>query len=341
MKNNNNPNRVGLGTFPLSGVYNPIQKDKAIEVVETFLANDGYFIDTAPMYGCTEVESLLGTILPNKKRESFYLVTKCGKEMYPERHSWESKARYADVIKQCNDSLRRLKLDFIDLYLIHSPDKNTPFEETIRAMIDLKQTGKIREIGVSNVTLDELKQYRTYADIRFIQNRFSFINRSISTEYVTYLQQNNISLIPYEVLELGLLTGSVIEETQLGKHDVRGTTGFFQGAPFFETQTLVKNTISAIACTYGFTVAQVMIAWALLQPQVCFPIVGTTKTEYVSIDLKAGDMHMSDSMVQELERVYQTFIDTVKTKYHRTLKDFRGLNNRYYSSFDFNKYNIF
>jgi len=338
---NNYRNRVGLGTFPLSGVYNPISKQQAVRIIEYFLELGGYYIDTAPMYGCTEVESLLGDILPKKNREDFYLVSKCGKEMYPSTHSWEAKAGYTDVIKQCDDSLKRLKLDYIDLYLIHSPDKETPFEETLRAMNDLKTSGKIREIGVSNVTFDELKQYRAYADIKYVQNRFSFINRSLSLEYLTYLKQNNIVLIPYEVLELGLLTGSVVEEDQLGKHDVRGTTGFFQGNPFAETRGLVKDAIFPIAREYGFTVAQTMIAWVLLQPQVFFPIVGTTKPEYIKINLRAADMQMNVDMLQKLELAYKQLVDTVETKYHQSIKDFRGLNDRYYSGFDFKKYNIY
>lgn len=337
----NNKNRVGLGTFPLSGVYNPVSQQQATRVVEQFLELGGYYIDTAPMYGCTRVESLLGTILPNKKRESFYLVSKCGKEMYPLQHTWETKATYTDVIKQCDDSLARLKLEYIDLYLVHSPDKKTPFEETLRAMSDLKTKGKVREIGVSNVTLDELKQYRAHVDIKFVQNRFSFINRSISPEYMTYLKQNNILFIPYEVLELGLLTGSIVEEEQLGKHDVRGTTGFFQGNPLVETRTLVKDIIFPLAREYGFTVAQTMIAWTLLQPQIFFPIVGTIKPEYVKINLKAGDMQINDDMLQKLESSYQKLVRTVKTKYNSSIKDFRSLNNRYYSDFDFKKYNIF
>ncbi|MFZ2026582.1 MAG: aldo/keto reductase [Microgenomates group bacterium] len=337
----NKYNRVGLGTFPLSGVYNPISHQQALSLVECFLEQGGYYIDTAPMYGCTQVESLLGAILPKKRRDTFYLVSKCGKEMYPSQHTWEAKAKYADVIKQCDDSLKRLKLDYIDLYLIHSPDKETPFEETLRAMSDLKKSGKIREIGVSNVTLDELKQYRAYADIHYVQNRFSFINRSISPEYSTYLKQNNIFLIPYEVLELGLLTGSVVEEDQLGQHDVRGTTGFFQGDPLAETRNLVKDAVFPLAREYGFTVAQTMIAWTLLQPQVFFPIVGTTKPDYVEINLKAESIELSSDMLQKLDSAYQALVEVVKTKFHTTIKDFRGLNNRYYSDFDFKKYNIF
>lgn len=334
-------NNVGLGTFPLSGVYNSISKQQALNVVEQFLELGGYYIDTAPMYGCTEVESLLGTILPKRPRKDFYLVSKCGKTMYPSRHTWETKAGYWDVIKQCDESLQRLKLDYLDLFLIHSPDNNTPFEETLRAMNDLIKQGKVREIGVSNVTLEELKRYRVHADIKFIQNRFSFINRSISPEYLSYLKSNDIVLIPYEVLELGLLTGSVVEQEKLGSNDVRGTTGFFQGAPLIETRTFVKDTILPLAQEYGFTVAQTMIAWTLTQPQVFFPIVGTTKPEYVKINLEAGNKPMNQKMLRRLEVSYANFIEHIKAKYHTTVKDFRGLNDRYYSGFDFKKYNIF
>lgn len=334
-------NKVGLGTFPLSGVYNSTTRQQAVRVVERFLDLGGYYIDTAPMYGCTQVESLLGAILPNRRREDFYLVTKCGKTMYPAQHTWETKAGYADVIHQCDESLRRLKLDYIDLFLIHSPDNKTPYEETLGAMCDLMKQGKVRAIGVSNVTLDELKRYREYADIKFVQNRFSFINRSISPEYLAYMRSNNILLIPYEVLELGLLTGSVVEEERLGNNDVRGTTGFFQGAPLIETRTFVKNSIQPLAREYGFTVAQTMIAWTLAQPQIFFPIVGTTKPEYVEINLEAGNKYISQEMLKRLEVSYSEFIKLIDTKYHKTVKDFRGLNDRYYSTFDFKKYNIF
>lgn len=334
-------NKVGLGTFPLSGVYNSITRQQAVRVVEQFLELGGYYIDTAPMYGCTEVESLLGTILPNRRREDFYLVTKCGKTMYPAQHTWEPKAGYADIIRQCDESLKRLKLDYIDLFLIHSPDSKTPYEETLGAMNDLVKQGKVREIGVSNVTLDELKHYRKYADIKFVQNRFSFINRSISPEYLTYLRSNHILLIPYEILELGLLTGSVVEEKRLGNDDVRGTTGFFQGAPLTETRTFVKNSIQPLAREYGFTVAQTAIAWALAQPQIFFPIVGTTKPEYVTINLEAGNKPMDQEMAKRLEILYGEFIEHIDAKYHTTVKDFRGLNDRYYSTFDFKKYNVF
>lgn len=333
--------RVALGTFPLSGVYNPIAQSDAKHLVEYFFELGGYYIDTAPMYGCGKVESLLGSVLKNKNRDDFYLISKCGKEIHPETNSWESKASYKDVIKQCDDSLNRLRVDYIDLYLIHSPDKKTPFEETIQAMLDLQKKGKIQEIGVSNVTLEELKQYQKYAKIRFVQNRFSYINRSISDELQNYLNKHKILFIPYEILEIGQLTGSIIEEENFGSKDVRGTTSFFQGNPLQEIRTLIKNSIKPLAKKNGMTVAQLMITWTLSKPQIPFALVGSTKKEYLAINLRANSINLTNELSEELELSYNTLTETIRSKYGMSIKDFRGLNDRYYSAFDFKRYNVF
>lgn len=334
-------NRVALGTFPLSGVYNPIDPNDAKRLVEYFFELGGYYIDTAPMYGCGKIESLLGSVLKNKNHDDFYLISKCGKEIHFETNSCDSKASYKDVIKQCDDSLNRLKIDYIDLYLIHSPDKKTPFEETIQAMLDLQKMGKIREIGVSNVTLEELKQYQKYAKIRFVQNRFSFINRSISNEFQEYLNKHEIQLIPYKILEIGQLTGSIVEEQNFGSKDVRATASFFQGKPLQEIRTWIKNIIKPLAKKNRMTVAQLMIAWTLTKPQIPFVLVGSTKKEYLSINLQANSINLTRKLADELELSYNTLTETIRAKYGMSIKDFRGLNDRYYSSFDFKRYNIF
>lgn len=334
-------NRVALGTFPLSGVYNPIIPNDARRIVEYFFELEGYFIDTAPMYGCGKVESLLGGVLHRKNRDDFYIISKCGKEIHPLTNSWESKATYQDIIDQCNGSLNRLKLDYIDLYLVHSPDKQTPFEETIRAMLYLQKKGKIREIGVSNVTLEELRQYQKYATIRFVQNRFSFINRSISDEFQEYLKKHEIQFIPYEILEIGQLTGSIIEEQNFGSKDVRGTTKFFQNEVLLETREWVKNTIKPLAKKNGLTVAQLMISWTLSKPQIPFALVGTTKKEYLAINLAGNNIILTNQAFKDLDDAYQNLTDLVLSKYGSSLKDFRSLNDRFYSSFDFKRYNIF
>ena len=334
-------NRVCLGTFPLSGVYNPISSNDAENLIRYFFELGGYYIDTAPMYGCGKVESLLGKALSGKKREDFYIISKCGKEILPLHNTWTSKASYHDVIKQCHESLQRLKLDYLDLYLIHSPDKETPFDETVQALLDLQKSGKINDFGVSNVTLDELKKYREYVDIRFVQNRFSFVNRSISDEYLLYLKKYNIQLLPYEILEIGQLTGSIIEEKHLGKKDVRGTTRCFQDDVLHETRIWIKDYVSPLAKKNKVTIGQLIIAWTLNEPQIPYVLVGTTKKEYLTLNLAASSVKLTDETKGELETAYKKLVEIIQTKYHASFKEFRGLNDRYYSQFDFKRYNIF
>jgi len=217
-------NRMGLGTFPLAGVFNKISKEKAKEIVKLFLNNGGYYIDAAPLYGFGEVEKLLGEVLKDYPRDKYYVITKCGYIDVEGKtfQTVQKSGRYNDVIRECERSLQRLKLDYIDLYFVHSPDPNTPFEETMRALTDLQKKGKIKYIGVSNVTLAELKEYNRDSNVDFIQNRFSLINRSIDQKFQKYLLENKIGLIPYQVIDRGQLTGKVFENiSNLSEKDLR------------------------------------------------------------------------------------------------------------------------
>jgi aryl-alcohol dehydrogenase-like predicted oxidoreductase len=201
-------NRVGLGTFPFSGDFSEVTRDEAKQIVLKFLELGGYYIDTAPLYGFGEVENLLGEALENVPREKYFLISKCGIVGIEEKVKKKS-GKYDDVIIECYKSLERLKAKYIELYLVHSPDPNTPFDETIAALTELKTEGKIRQVGVSNVTLEELEAYNTTGIINFIQNRFSLINRSIALELESYLSKNSIKLIPYNVLDQGQLTDKI------------------------------------------------------------------------------------------------------------------------------------
>lgn len=324
-----NHNRIGLGTFPLGSVYNPITPEKARNVVETFLFHGGYYIDTAPMYQCGAVESLLGEVLKNKQRDSFFIISKCGKSIYAD-NTWKQKATYVDVIKQCEDSLKRLRLDYLDLYLIHEPDPITPYEETVKALLNLKEMGKVKEIGLSNVTLGELKEYRKYYPFQVIQNRFSFINRSISNDFLEYLTINKIEYIPYQILEIAQLTGSIIEETNLGSGDLRGTLNYFQNKQLAFVKTWVKDSILPIAKSQNCTIGQLMMAWTLLQPQIPYVFVGTTNPKYVEINLKSDTIVLSQKTQSELNIAYRSLLSSVEIQFKMQLKDFRGLNDRYY-----------
>ena len=326
-------NRVGLGTFPLADVFSHISKDGAKNIVRQFLDKGGYYIDTAPMYGFGEVEALLGEALSTYPREKFYIATKCGYIDVEGKtfQTIQKSGKYDDVIRECERSLKRLKVDYIDLYFMHSPDPKTPVEETMRALIKLHEEGKIREIGTSNVNLAELKEYTQSGKIAFIQNRFSLLNRSIDQELEKYMMDHSIKLVPYQVIDRGQLTGKVFEGVgKLREGDLRVGRSDWLPEKLDVIVDWVKASLSPIAKRLGITLGQLSIAWALHQKYMGFVIVGNTNPEYTEINLKAGSIKLTLQVLEEIDQVYKVLEDSIKEKYGQTIREFRGLNEKYY-----------
>lgn len=321
-------NRVGLGTFPLAGVFNKITTKDAEKLVQSFIGQGGYYIDTAPLYGFGEVEELLGRALKKFLRESYYLITKAGKVIAPDKRVINSSKR-EDVIRECDSSLQRLGLDFIDLYMIHSPDQSTPFEETMEAMHTLEKAGKIGAIAVSNVSLEELKEYGKYAKISYVQNSFSMINRSIDRPFGEYLRKHDIFLIPYHLLAIGQLTGIAFENYRLRKGDLREKVTFWNSENQDVIFSWVRESLAPVAKGLGITIGQLNIAWALYQPSVDFVVVGTTKEQYLPINLNANSINLPENSLKQIEEAYARLETDIMRKYGKTVHEFRGLNDKY------------
>jgi aryl-alcohol dehydrogenase-like predicted oxidoreductase len=322
-------NRVGLGTFPLAGVFNPISSENAENIVKKFIDLGGYFIDTAPLYGNGEIEKLLGKALKDIPRDKFYICSKTVKHVDEKGNLFKS-GKYEDVIKQIDNSLSRLNLDYIDLLMVHSPDSAVPIEETLRAMEELQRAGKVKELAVSNINLEELKEYNKTGKIKYIQNRFSLINRSLSPEFEKYLLDNKIYLIPYHLLEIGLLTGIAFEDYKLREGDLREKLPYWDKKNQEVIFTWVRDTLSPIAKKLGITIGQLNMSWALQQQYIDFIVVGTTNPKYLEINLKAHDIKLDAEALSKIENAYQLLEDNIKTKYNQSMREFRGLNEKYY-----------
>ena len=239
-------------------------------------------------------------------------------------------AKYDEVIEECETSLRNLKQDFIDLYFVHSPDPTTPFSETMDALYELQKQGKIKEIGVSNVDLKELKKYNKDGKVKFIQNRFSLINRSINKELEQYLLENKIGLIPYQVIDRGQLTGSVIEGVKLREGDLRIGRPDWESEKYNFIANWSKKNLLPIAKKCDITLGQISVAWALHQPYLSFVIVGVTTPEYIPINLKADSISLSQDTLKEIDEAYALLEREIKDKYNQSVREFRGLNEKYY-----------
>ena len=325
-------NRIGLGTFPLASVFSKISKDEAKNVVREFINSGGYYIDTAPMYGFGEVENLLGEAIKDFSRDQYYVATKCG-YIDVEGKAFQTikkSGKYDDVIRECDRSLKRLGVDYIDLYFMHSPDPNTPIEETLRAMEKLQEVGKIREIGVSNVNVEELKEYNKTGKVKFVQNRFSLINRSINGELKDYMLDNNIKLVPYQVIDRGQLTGSLIEGMDLKDGDLRVGRSDWLPEKYNVIADWSKENLKPIAKKLNITLGQLSMAWALHQPYMGFLIVGVTNKEYIPINFKADSIKLSSEVLTEIDDAYTQLEQKIQSEFSVSVREFRGLNEKYY-----------
>lgn len=325
-------NKVGLGTFPLANVFSKVTKKQAENIVKTFLDQGGYYIDTAPLYGFGKIEKLLSKVLKNYPRNKYYLITKCGYTNVEGKtfQTVEKSCKYKDVIRECERSLKRLRINCIDLYFVHSPDYETPFKETVRALTKLQKDGKIKEIGVSNVNLEELKEYNQSNKVKFIQNRFSLINQSIDQSFAKYLLEKNIKLIPYQPIDRGQLSDKSLDSLKLKEKDLRKGKSDWDSKVIKIIINWVKSEIHPLAKKINVKIEQLAIAWTLQQKYVHFPIVGATNIEQVKNNLWANKIKLSKTVLKEISKAYKNLETQIRIKYDQSVREFRGLNEKYY-----------
>lgn len=195
-----------LGTWSMGGDYFGETEDRAGEtVIRTYLENGIDTFDTAEIYGNGRAETMLGRALEGVDRGSYTLISK----VFPHHYAM------ADMEKACDDTLKRLKTDYLDTYFLHYPPKDMTIGQAMENILTLKEKGKIRSIGVSNFTLDMLKKARNYADVDVVQPCYNLLWRYIDADLLPYCVQQGIGVIPYSTLAQGLLTGHFKKDTPI------------------------------------------------------------------------------------------------------------------------------
>ena len=316
-------NSMGLGTFPFAGPFGIMDDDTSRTIINSFLKNCGKYIDVAPTYAFGRIEELLGEEFKKYPRDEFFINTSCG--YVRNGDGFRVSGKYDDVIADCDASLKRLGLDFIDLYISHIPDVNTPFSETISAMRDLKAAGKINHIGVSNVTLDQLKEYNAEGDIEFVQNRFSLLNHSVNEEFAEYLINNDIGLVAYQVLDRGLLTNKMLGDFSVKDGDLRKKKPEFETMIVDELAMWVRSMLKPIADKNGISITALAIKWAQHQPFVAMCQCGATKVSQLSDFIDAVSVPVSTDFYDEIDASYNSLESTIMEKYGKTVRQFMGL----------------
>ncbi len=298
---------IGFGTWALGTTqYGEIDVQEASRALHMALDAGITLVDTAEVYGPRYSEEILGKALGDRRNE-IVLVTKVGFVVNEENKSTGRDASYAHVVASAEGCLQRLQTDWVDLLLIHWPDHRTPHEETIRALEDLKASGKIRHYGVSNYTVAMMEECEQHGHLTANQVGYNLLDRRMEREVLPYCLNNGIGYMAYGSLAFGLLAGAFTEETTFVDWDWRSRGTAF-GLPLFQRENMLR-TIKAVdrlkvfARERDHTVAQLALAWVLSNPAVTVGLVGIRNPQELQENVAAAAWKLSDDDKAEIDRI--------------------------------------
>ncbi len=261
------------------------------------------FFDTAPVYGFGHSEKLVGKALKSV-RDKVILATKCGLVWEKEAlGSIKKVASKASILKEVEQSLQRLGTDHIDLFQVHWPDVNTPQAETMEVLLQLQGQGKVRYFGVSNYSVEQMKECLPAGTLVSLQPEYSLLQRSIEKEAVPFCMENEIGIIAYSPLASGVLTGKYDKGTRFKDWRSKGILGEFTGEAFANNVAKVDR-LKSVAEALNKTCAQVAIRWVIQQPGISTALVGVKNEGQVEENLKSVGWKLEDADLEEVNEIF-------------------------------------
>jgi len=292
---------LGLGCMGMSEFYGTTDEGEAIATIHRALELGIDFLDTADMYGSGANEELVGKAVRDR-RDEVVLATKFG-NVRNDDGSREIRGDAEYVRQACDASLRRLGLEHIDLYYQHRVDRRVPIEETVGAMAELVEAGKVRHLGLSEASPDSIRRAHAVHPISALQSEYSLWTRDPEDGPLPTCRELGIGFVAYSPLGRGFLTGQIRSPDDFGEDDFRGRLPRFQGENLRRNLDLVAR-VEEIADEEGRTPGQIALAWVLSRGDDVVPIPGTKRRRYLEENAEAADIELSDD---ELERLDQAF----------------------------------
>ncbi len=302
---------ITFGAWAAGGwMWGGTERKDAVEAIKVSYDLGVTSIDTAPIYGQGKSEEIVGEAIKDLPRDKVQILTKYGMRWDLAKGDFAFKSRNTEghdidiykyagkesIVKECENSLKRLNIDYIDLYQIHWPDITTPISETMEAVAQLLKQGKIRHAAVCNYDAEQVKEANQYVKIVSNQVPYSMLKRDIEKGVVPYCIENNISILAYSPLERGVLTGKMKPGHPFAEGDHRAKLYFFTDENISRTNRFLDH-LKPLAKEKNATLAQVVIRWTIEQPGITVALVGARNAEQAMQNAKAIEIKLSKNEI--------------------------------------------
>ena len=311
-------NPLGLGTNAVGGynLFPGLDDGAGRKLVDAAIANGINLLDTAYVYGLGHSEQLVGQVVKDHRREELVIATKGAHDFSTGREVIRNDPDF--ITQQVDQSLKRLGVDYIDIYYLHFPDHDTPKAEAVGALQRLREAGKIRAIGISNFNLDQIKEANADGYVDVVEDEFSLLHQDHLTEgMLDYLRDHQISFVPYFPLASGLLTGKFVQDVSFPADDIRSQIADFKQPRYGKILAAVDQ-VRPIADRHGATVAQTILAWYLQNQLITAVIPGAKRADQVISNAQAMNIQLT---AEEYQTIETAFADFKANKSGKSLKD--------------------